>query len=331
MFEPGSDVARRQIELAKNLQELHIIVFDKIKNQKYQIKGVSQNEMVLAPNCWVYSTRSFSKFLYPLDAARLGRFLVKRRGITDITCQDASLTAMAGVSLKKQFNVPLEIQVHEDIGSPKYASSIMRRIRKSMALSHLPKADKIRVVSERIKSYLVGTLGIDASKITVKPIAVDTYWIRSAPISVDIHAKYPQFKMIVLMASRLEPEKDIQLAIHSFKKVTEKIPKAGLVIVGSGSQRGKLEAVAQQLDLGEHVIFEPWADKPTLASYYKTADLFLVTSLFEGYGLTFVEAQAAGCPIISTDVGVAKESGAIIAAALPADIAEKVIHSLSLK
>ena len=51
---------------------------------------------------------------------------------------------------------------------------------------------------------------------------------------------------------------------------------------------------------------------PTLISYYKTADLFLNTSLFEGYGMTLVEARAAGCKVVSTDVGVAREVGAKI-------------------
>jgi putative flippase GtrA len=55
---------------------------------------------------------------------------------------------------------------------------------------------------------------------------------------------------------------------------------------------------------------EPWCDDP--ASYYKTADCFLITSDYEGYGMTIVEALAAGCPVVSTDVGIAKEAGASI-------------------
>ena len=50
---------------------------------------------------------------------------------------------------------------------------------------------------------------------------------------------------------------------------------------------------------------EPWTDDPF--SYYKTADLFLLTSNYEGYGMAVVEAMAAGCPVIMTDVGLAGE------------------------
>ncbi len=44
-----------------------------------------------------------------------------------------------------------------------------------------------------------------------------------------------------------------------------------------------------------------------MASYYKTADLFLLTSNYEGYGRTIIEAMAAGCPVVMTDVGIAGE------------------------
>ena len=53
----------------------------------------------------------------------------------------------------------------------------------------------------------------------------------------------------------------------------------------------------------DNVIFEPWTDD--LFSYYKTAGLFLLVSNYEGYGRTVVEAMAAGCPVITTDVGIA--------------------------
>ena len=53
------------------------------------------------------------------------------------------------------------------------------------------------------------------------------------------------------------------------------------------------------------MVFEGWQEN--LISYYKTANLFLLSSNYEGYGMTLLEAAAAGCPIISTDVGIAGE------------------------
>lgn len=312
IFEEGSEVRARQIEYAKEWEEVHVIIF----------AGKKFDEQPLASNCWAYSTRSRSKFLYPFDAIKLGRFIIEKRGITDITCQDASLTAMAGAALKKEFakhgkDLQLELQLHEDIGSPNYNFNWTNKIRRFMALNYLPKADHIRVVSNRIKEFLIERFDspnrpgekIEDSKIEVRQIAVDIESIRSTPIiaDADLHKKYPQFDKIVLMAGRLEAEKNMKLAIEAWRLVIEKQPKVGLIIVGSGSQSSILNAQCSRSGISSNVVFESWAGKPTLISYYKTADLFLNTSLFEGYGMALVEAKAAGCKIVSTDVGVVGE------------------------
>jgi glycosyltransferase involved in cell wall biosynthesis len=76
------------------------------------------------------------------------------------------------------------------------------------------------------------------------------------------------------------------------------------------------------------VVFESWASQSTLFSYYKTCDAFLVTSLFEGYGMVLVEASAAGAKIVSTDVGVAKEVGAQIVEWNEKSVAEGITRLL---
>ncbi|MES2314805.1 MAG: glycosyltransferase [Patescibacteria group bacterium] len=325
IFEAGSAVRARQIEYAKNFEEVHIIVFAKGQHETH-------NEIVIGPNCWAYSTQSLSRWLYTFDALRLAKFIVSKRNITDVTCQDPFQTASVGVSLKKQFpQVQLELQVHTDIGSPHFTYTWGNKIRKTMALSYLVKADYIRVVSNKIKNYLIETLKIEDSKIEVRPVPVDVEKIKHAPIisGADLHKKYPQFEKIVLMASRIEKEKNIVLAIEAFKKVVEKVPKVGLIIVGEGSLSSYLLALTSKLGLSDSVIFESWADQHTLYSYYKTADIFLVTSLFEGYGMTLIEANAAGCKIVSTDVGVAREISATVVLDTPQSVSEGIIGIIS--
>jgi len=321
LFEKDSAVAQRIAGYGKDWDEMHIIV---ATDRKF-------TETSIAPNVWVYPTRSRVKALYPFSMIRLGRFIIARRGITDITCQDPFLCGMAGVSLKKETGLPLELQVHTDIGSPNFPRTLGNRLRKSWALSYLQKADTVRVVSNKIKDYLVNTLGIAAEKITVRPIFVDTEAVKAAPVTVDLHKKYPQFDRIVLVTSRLEPEKDIDLAVRSWPKVLEVFPKSGLIIVGSGSQMRRLQGLASRLGLGGSVIFEGWvSDQPTLYSYYKTCDAFLSTSRFEGYGMALVMAKAAGTKIVSTDVGVAKEVGAMIIDWAPESVSHGVVEALAL-
>ena len=237
---------------------------------------------------------------------------------------------MASVSLKKKFVIPLEIQIHEDLGSPNYAYNLTNKIRRILAQRYIPKADKVRVVSERIKRYVV-SLRRDLKEIEVRPIAVDTERIKNAPILIDLHRKYRQFDKIVLMASRLEKEKNIELAIKSWPEVVKSFPKAGLIIVGSGSQISNIKSLTSyllSLTSNNSIIIENRVDRDILVSYYKTADVFLNTSLFEGYGMTLVEARAAGCRIISTDVGVAREVGATIVEFNTSDVASTITKLL---
>ncbi|NQV88255.1 MAG: glycosyltransferase [Parcubacteria group bacterium] len=318
IFEEGSMVRERMKEYARYLSELHIIVFG---DRKFDSQTISQN-------CFAYSTRSKSKWFYPFDAIRIGRSIISDKNINNITCQDPFLTSMAGVSLKKRFLLPLEIQVHTDIGSPYFTYTFSNRIRKSMAFMYLPKANHVRVVSQRIRKFLIENprLKIADSKIEVRPIFVDTEQIKNASVTVDLHKKYSDFNRIVLIASRLEPEKNIKLSIEAWKKVVQEIPSAGLVIVGSGSEELKLKKLVDSLGINRSIVFESWQND--LSSYYKTADLLLLTSFYEGYGMTLVEAHTVGCRIVSTDVGIAKEIGANIVPLNSKKIAKKIVEML---
>ncbi|MCL5782250.1 MAG: glycosyltransferase [Patescibacteria group bacterium] len=289
--------------------------------------GDSSRCDVIAPNCWAYSTESRSRLFYVFDAIRLGRFIVSRRGITDITCQD-SFTAIVGMHLKKLFGVRLELQIHEDISSPYYVQNALRKLRKYLLISYIDRADRIRVVSQRIRKYLIDTLHVDDSKIEVRPISVDKEAIIKAPMTVDLHKKYPQFGKIVLMVGRLEREKNFESAIHSWQKVIKEIPNAGLVIVGDGSEMRKLRSLAERLGVEKSVVFEGWLERDEIFSYYKSADLFWNTSLSEGYGMTLAEAYAANCPIVSTDVGIAGEVNAVISTFSEDDMADKILKTI---
>lgn len=318
IFQEGSDVANRMVEYSKRYEELHIIVFG----------GKSFQETSLSSNCWVYPTKSKNKVFSIFDAIRLGRFIISRRGITNVTCQDPFFTAVVGFSLKKQFNISLELQIHTDIGSPNYIRTFGNKLRKIVALSYLIKADHIRVVSERIRKYLIEKLKINNSKIEVRPIYVDVEKIKSIPVTVDLHKKYSDYDRIILVASRLEKEKNIKLAIEAFSYVLKKMPRSGLIIIGQGSELSKLKNLSLKKELNKSIAFESWANLSTLVSYYKTADLFLVTSWYEGYGMTLIEAQAAGCKIVSTDVGVAREAGATIVGYNALEVSEAIVRQL---
>ncbi len=329
IFKEGSAVRGRMAECGRLFDELHIVVFATMSH------GAAPQQ--IAPNVWVYPTQSRSRWLYMFDAVALGKKIVlkKRMVPTDakadwmVTAQDPFETGVVGSRLAHVLKIPLQIQIHTDFLSPYFASkSLLNSVRLFIARRTLPRADRIRVVSERIKMSLQKAGYTLKTEPIVLPIIVNAEKITSAPASVDIRKKYPEFGRIVLMASRLEPEKNIPMAIRAFKRVVEKVPEAGLVIVGKGSEENQLIQLIMSEGLGKNVVLEPWCDD--LIPYYKTADVFLSTSLYEGYGLTLVEAALAGCPIVTSDVGVVGyELPTTTCGVFPVDDGQKLVEALA--
>ncbi len=279
--------------------------------------------LVLVPGPGNFSPTQISSKLRVVSLGRVAALFWNPREHFDlVTAQDPFENGLNAWFLAKRLKAQLELQIHTDLFSPYFTKfSFLNKIRVILARFLLPRANQIRVVSERIKTSLIEKLKTDPNKITVRPIFVDTEKIKNAPIKTDLHKKYPQFDKIILMASRLTKEKNIDLAIEAMPAVLEKLPHIGLIIVGSGPEEKRLKAKSQRLKA--NIIFEPWSED--LPSYYKTTDLFLSTSWYEGYGMTLVEAQAAGCPVVSTDVGVAKEIGVKIIPGTDPILAAKII------
>ncbi len=306
IFESESTVKLRMLNYASKIDELFIIVLG--ANFGLKIEG---------------------KLKYIGLTRFRALFWKSPKGFDIVTSQDPFETGIIARRLAKILKVKLELQIHTDIGNHYFQQeSLKNRVRHLLSKQLLSKADHIRVVSNKLKNYLVEKLKIDNSKIEVRPIFVDIEKIKNTPITINLHQKYPQFDKIILMASRLTREKNIDLAIEAMFEVVKQDSKIGLIIVGSGPEENRLKLLASSFQLLDNLVFEKWVNQETLYSYYKTCDLFLLTSFYEGYGMTLVEAQAAGCKIVSTDVGVAKEIGATISDQNYLCLAKEVLESL---
>lgn len=303
ILEEGSAVRARMVEYGTICEELHIItVKHEARNTKYETK------IKISENVFAYPAVASNKIFALWKAICIGispfpiSYNLKTKSLV-VTAQDPFETGLAAWYISRRIGAKLELQIHTDFLSPYFGrESFINKIRVFIAKLILPRADGIRVVSRRISD----SLKTENSKLktvpVVLPIFVDIEKIKNSVVNSDLHKKYPQFDFIVLMASRLTKEKNIGLAIEAMKEVASKYPKTGLIIVGSGSEEKNLKLKTENLKLSDSIVFEPWSDNPI--SYMKTADCFLLTSNYEGFGLSLVEASASGCPIITTDVGI---------------------------
>lgn len=106
----------------------------------------------------------------------------------------------------------------------------------------------------------------------------------------------------VLFVGRLEPMKGVDVLLRAFAQAG--LPEnAALRVVGDGSQRGALEALAQSLGIAHRVTFVGYVPTPEVFTEFAQAEIFAGLSRSEALGNVFLEAQAAGCAVVATKVG----------------------------
>jgi len=293
VFNEESPVARRQGMQAATLERLEVFV----------PHGPART-IHLAPNA---TMRGFGMGkILGVPRTIIASFGIPRPDIVSV--QDPFLIGLLGWIIARMRGARLHVQVHTDIFNPAFSShSPANSMRVLLARFVLRRADGVRVVSQHIKDSLAPLhLRVPVS---VLPVFVDREAILRVD-AIDAKKEYPQFKKLVLVVSRLEPEKNVADAICAMKDILALQPSAGMLIIGDGSEAISLRALAHDLGIEKEVVFVG-ARSPY--PYYKAASVLLVTSDFEGYGMVIVEALLAGCPVVSYDVGVAREAGAIIA------------------
>ena len=291
-----STATMRQKAYGEKFGHLDIIGFSRANDGRQKFEA--------SKHVHVYPTNSISPLLYGLDALEIARTLPRP---DVISVQDPFETGLTGWLIALVKGVPLHVQVHTDFLSPAYAQhSFLNKVRVKIAGFVLRRAKRIRVVSERIKTSIERRYRLSAP-VTTLPIFIDLDRFRNAHIDPKLAVHFARFTTKVLVVSRLEPEKNVELAIRAFHEVSPH--EACLIVAGIGGEEKKLRALTQELKCKDRVFFENPDD---IAPYYTLADLVLVPSKYEGYGLVTIEALATGTPVLSIDVGIAREAGAIV-------------------
>ncbi|MBM3281235.1 MAG: glycosyltransferase family 4 protein [Candidatus Harrisonbacteria bacterium] len=295
ILDRNTPAGKRMKEYSELFDELVIIVFAK----KGKGSGYENGRLK------VFSSDSLSKVFYFWDAWKIIRRLRINKDWV-ITSQDPYETGLFALLVKWWYKVPLEMQIHVDIFSPYFKHlSFRNRFRAWLAKQTLPFATRVRAVASRVKQSIIDQKLLLPEKITVIPVPTNNEEIRKKSSAFSLKEKYPGFAHYFLIVSRLAPEKNIPLAIEAFAEVIQKYPEAFLLIVGKGSEENSLKKLVFRLKLEKNICFESWTSDPF--SYMKTADIFLLPSLYEGWGLSAIESLACGLPIIMTDVGCAGE------------------------
>lgn len=104
---------------------------------------------------------------------------------------------------------------------------------------------------------------------------------------------------VILAAGKLKPQKDFPTLLRAFARLRATGLAARLLVLGEGSERQDLRALAGELGIAADVDFPGFVENPY--AFYGRASLFVLSSAWEGFGNVLIEAMACGCPVVSTD------------------------------
>jgi glycogen synthase len=220
------------------------------------------------------------------------------------------LTCRAAIRAKELSGKPLIVHIHsiesDRAGEAGKGNPLVREIEATSMML----ADRIIAVSQHTKNAIISEYGIPADKIDVVHNSIDASVL--VPDSGQNAYHYLE-KMkqngyrVVANIGRLTIQKGLPNLLHAFSLVVQRQPKSLLLIVGSGDQYYELLTLAAQLGISKNVVFTDFQRGKNYRDAYTIADLFVMPSVSEPFGLTPLEAIGYGTPaLISKQSGVAE-------------------------
>jgi glycosyltransferase involved in cell wall biosynthesis len=163
--------------------------------------------------------------------------------------------------------------------------------------------DAFVAVSQESRDQLARLASVRAERVAIVSNGVDIALCQPSSRREALRAELgiPPDRRIVVNVARLSPEKDLGSLLHAFRRIHDTLARTELWLIGDGPERGRLEALASDLEIAQCVTFMGMrADVPRLLP---AADLFCLSSLSEGLPIALLEAMACGLPIVATSVG----------------------------
>jgi glycogen(starch) synthase len=170
------------------------------------------------------------------------------------------------------------------------------------------RADHVVTCSHYMRDHVADVYEIDEARVTVIPNGIDRADLRPVADLGELRARFadPEDRL-VLLVGRLVYEKGFQLALDALPQVIRRAGRVRFLVAGSGTHEAELRKQARRLGLMRHGTFMGWIGDDVLHSLYRIADLCVVPSIYEPFGLVALEAMASGCACIVADTGGLRE------------------------
>ena len=222
------------------------------------------------------------------------------------------LSAVVGDQLQRRWGCPHLVTFHTlaraKILSRKDHQEERQRITEEERL--LKCCDAVMVGTAAERNQLAASLGPAASPIHLVPLGVDLDRFKPLPDeSLTTGAKRRRHPLI-LFVGRFDPMKGVDTAVSAMARLDPQTEPEMLLVGGDGQDsmaRKRLDGLVRQLQLQHRVRFAGGVDYQRIPEIYREADIVVVPSFYESFGLVVLEALASGIPVAATPTGVAAE------------------------
>ncbi len=222
------------------------------------------------------------------------------------------LVAGACGHLARRFGAPLVTTIHATEHGrhqgwvDKHPQSHIHAVERWIA----NRSDRVIACSYYMREQISDIFGVPERRVTVIPNGIDPGDLPDVDAAelARLRAEFaaPDEKLVLLIG-RLVYEKGFQFALEAMPSLIESVPGTRFLVAGSGTHEEELRRQASDLGLMDHGTFLGWIGDDVLHSLYRIADVCVVPSLYEPFGLVALEAMACECPCIVADTGGLRE------------------------
>lgn len=218
----------------------------------------------------------------------------------------------AGLMAQELSGKPLVVHVHATEFDRSGGSGVNQEVYE-IERAGMSQAQKIIAVSDWTKQMIVRHYGIPAEKVEVVHNGVEASQFANLPNRLEKLKE--SGKKIILFVGRITLQKGPDYFVRAAKKVLAYVPEALFVMVGSGDMEEQTIRLASELGLAKNFLFPGFLRGEELNQIYQSADLYVLPSVSEPFGITPLEALSNGTPVL-----VSKQSG----------VAEVISHALKV-
>jgi len=292
------------INLVKLGVEVHVVTCDFPNTPEYEVvEGVEVHRF----DSYNLPTPDFAAWvqLMNLNMQRAATQIIKsKQGGSIIIHAHDWLAAKAGIGLKHLNRVPLVSTIHAtEYGRRGGVFSDYNRMIHEIEVWLGSESKRVICCSHFMAEQVNKVLGVPYEKIRVIPNGIDPAIFTNLKGVGEVRSRFAERgEKLVLFVGRLVVEKGVHVLLDAIPKVLQKV-EAKFVIAGDGYLRSEVVKRVAERGLGGKVHVTGYLDTDTIRRLFLAADVCVIPSLYEPFGIVALEAMAAGCPVVASDTG----------------------------